>query len=112
MEYFVIIISAIFVNNILLAKYLGNCPFLGVSSKIESAVGMGLAATFVMTLAATVTWLIYHNILVRFNVPFLEYVSFIWSLTIPSYSASVIISSPVLKCLIKFRFSADADSST
>lgn len=77
MNIILIFIAATIVNNIVLAYFLGICPFLGVSSKIESAVGMGLAATFVMTLAATVTWLIYHNLLIRFNVPFLEYVSFI-----------------------------------
>jgi electron transport complex protein RnfA len=77
MNVVLIFIAAVIVNNMVLAYFLGICPFLGVSSKIESAVGMGLAATFVMTLAATVTWLVYHYILVRFNVPFLEYVSFI-----------------------------------
>ncbi len=77
MNVVLIFIAAVIVNNLVLSYFLGICPFLGVSSKIESAVGMGLAATFVMTLAATVTWLIYHYILVRFNVPFLEYVSFI-----------------------------------
>jgi electron transport complex protein RnfA len=77
MNVILIFIAAVIVNNMVLAYFLGICPFLGVSSKIESAVGMGLAATFVMTLAATVTWLVYHYILVRFNVPFLEYVSFI-----------------------------------
>jgi electron transport complex protein RnfA len=77
MNVILIFLAAVIVNNLVLSYFLGICPFLGVSSKIESAVGMGLAATFVMTLAATVTWLIYHYILVRFNVPFLEYVSFI-----------------------------------
>ena len=67
-EYILIIISAIFVNNIVLAKFLGVCPFIGVSNKIESSIGLGMATTFVMTMAATVTWLIYHYILVPFKV--------------------------------------------
>ena len=57
MEYFAIIISAIFVNNILLAQFLGICPFLGVSNKISTATGMSGAVCFVITLATLVTWL-------------------------------------------------------
>ncbi|OQX56411.1 MAG: electron transport complex subunit RsxA [Candidatus Cloacimonas sp. 4484_209] len=77
MKIILIFIAAVLVNNFVLTYFLGICPFLGVSSKIESAMGMGFAVTFVMTLAATVTWLVYHYILLKFNVPFLEYASFI-----------------------------------
>ncbi len=77
MKIILIFVAAAIVNNFVLSYFLGICPFLGVSSKIESAIGMGFAATFVMTLAATATWLVYHYILLKFNVPFLEYVSFI-----------------------------------
>lgn len=63
MEYVIIIISAIFVNNILLAQFLGVCPFLGVSNKVSTAAGMGGAVLFVMTLATIVTWLIYTYLL-------------------------------------------------
>jgi len=77
MKIILIFIAAAIVNNFVLSYFLGICPFLGVSSKIESAIGMGFAATFVMTLAATTTWLVYHYILLKFNVPFLEYVAFI-----------------------------------
>jgi Na+-translocating ferredoxin:NAD+ oxidoreductase subunit A len=77
MEYFVIIISAIFVNNIVLAKFLGICPFLGVSNKVSTSVGMSGAVLFVMTLATIVTWTITNYILIPFDLIFLQTVSFI-----------------------------------
>ena len=72
-----IFISAAVVHNFVLTYFLGICPFIGVSRKLEPALGMGVATTFVMTLAATVTWIIYHFILIRFGLPFLQYVAFI-----------------------------------
>ncbi len=72
-----IFIAAAVTHNFVLTYFLGICPFIGVSKKIEQAVGMGLATTFVMTIAACVTWIIYHFILIRFGLPFLQYVSFI-----------------------------------
>jgi len=72
-----IFIAAVFTNNFVLTYFLGICPFIGDSKRVESAFGMGCAATFVMTLSATATWLINKYILIRFNVPFLEYVAFI-----------------------------------
>ncbi len=77
MEYIVIIISAIFVNNVVLAQFLGLCPFLGVSSKLSTAVGMGGAVLFVMTLATIVTYLIQTYILVPFDVVYLQTISYI-----------------------------------
>lgn len=77
MNLILIFISAAIINNFVLAYFLGICPFVGVSKQIASAVSMGLAVTFVMTIAAAVTWLIYHLILVPFNVQILEYVAFI-----------------------------------
>jgi Na+-translocating ferredoxin:NAD+ oxidoreductase subunit A len=77
MELILIFISAAVVNNFVLTYFLGICPFVGVSKKLSSAVSMGLAVTFVMTITAIVTWLIYHQILVPFKVEILEYVSFI-----------------------------------
>lgn len=62
-HYFVIIIGAIFINNFVLAKFLGICPYIGVSKKIGSAIGMGLAVTFVMGVASAVTWVIYYYLL-------------------------------------------------
>lgn len=77
MEYFVIIISAIFVSNIVLAQFLGICPFLGVSGKVSTSVGMSGAVLFVMTIATIVTWLIYNYVLLPFGLSFLQTISFI-----------------------------------
>ncbi len=77
MEYFVIIISAIFVNNIVLAQFLGICPFLGVSKKISTAVGMTGAVTFVMVLATLVTYLLQHYVLNKFGIGYLQTITFI-----------------------------------
>ncbi len=72
-----IFIAASITHNIVLTYFLGICPFIGVSKKIDQALGMGAATTFVMTLAAMVTWLIYHFVLIRFGLPFLQYAAFI-----------------------------------
>ena len=77
MDYFAIIISAIFVNNILLAQFLGICPFLGVSNKISTATGMSGAVCFVITLATLVTYLINQYLLVPFGLEFLQTIAFI-----------------------------------
>ncbi len=74
---FAIIIGSIFINNFIFAKFLGICPFMGVSKKIESSIGMGMAVTFVMTLASAVTWIIYYYLLVPFNLEYLQTISFI-----------------------------------
>ena len=70
-------ISAIFISNILLAQYLGNCPFLGVSKKMDTAVGMSGAVIFVMTLAAMITWVVHHKILVPYKLEYLQTIVFI-----------------------------------
>ena len=75
--YFAIIIGAIFVNNVVLAQFLGICPFLGVSSKVETSLGMGGAVTFVMALSAIVTWLIQHYILVPLGIAYMQTIVFI-----------------------------------
>lgn len=77
MEYILIIIGAIFVNNIVLAKFLGICPFVGVSGKVTTSVGMSGAVLFVMTLATIVTWLIHNYVLIPFGIEFLQTISFI-----------------------------------
>ena len=77
MEYFLIIISAIFVNNIVLAQFLGICPFLGVSNKLSTATGMSMAVCFVITLATLVTYLINQYLLVPFGLTFLQTIAFI-----------------------------------
>ncbi len=76
-ELIVILIAASITNNFVLTYFLGICPFIGVSNKLDSSIGLGIATTFVMTMAATVTWLIYHYILLPFNLEFLQYVTFI-----------------------------------
>ncbi|MCQ2346504.1 MAG: RnfABCDGE type electron transport complex subunit A [Paludibacteraceae bacterium] len=76
MIYFLIFISAIFVNNIVLSQFLGICPFLGVSKKIDTALGMGAAVTFVLTLATIVTYLL-NMMLVAWHVEFLQTILFI-----------------------------------
>ncbi|MBR6054789.1 MAG: electron transport complex subunit RsxA [Bacteroidales bacterium] len=77
MEYFLIIISAIFVNNIVLAQFLGICPFLGVSNRLSTATGMSGAVCFVITLATLVTYLVNKYLLVPFGIEFLQTIAFI-----------------------------------
>ncbi len=77
MEYLFIFIAAVFVNNIVLSQFLGICPFLGVSKKIDTAVGMSVAVAFVMTLATLVTFLIYHYLLLPFELAFMQTICFI-----------------------------------
>lgn len=73
----IILLSAAFVNNVVLAKFLGLCPFMGVSSKISSAVGMGVATTFVLTLATLSTWMIEFAILRPLGLEFMRIIAFI-----------------------------------
>ena len=77
MEYLIIIISAIFVNNIVLSQFLGICPFLGVSNKLSTAVGMSGAVCFVITLATLVTYLLQVYVLAPLNIEFLQTIAFI-----------------------------------
>lgn len=77
MEYILIIIGAVFVNNIVLNQFLGICPFLGVSKKVSTAVGMTGAVTFVMTLATLVTYLLHTYLLVPLELEYLRTISFI-----------------------------------
>jgi electron transport complex protein RnfA len=77
MEYLVLAINAILVQNILLAQYLGNCPFLGVSKKMDTAGGMGMAVIFVMTFSTFITWFIHHYILVKLGIEYLQTIVFI-----------------------------------
>ncbi len=76
-DYILLAISCIFVNNILLAQYLGNCPFLGVSKKMETATGMAMAVIFVLVMAGAITWVISHFILKPFDMEYLQTLSFI-----------------------------------
>ena len=83
-HYFVIIIGAIFINNFVLAQFLGICPYIGVSKKLDSAVGMGFAVTFVMSVASAATWVVYTyllnpgtNILGNTDLTYLRTIAFI-----------------------------------
>ncbi|MBR1687432.1 MAG: electron transport complex subunit RsxA [Prevotella sp.] len=77
MEYVLIFISAIFVNNIILSQFLGICPFLGVSKKIDTSLGMSAAVAFVLTLATIATWLIQRYVLDAFGLQYLQTIAFI-----------------------------------
>ncbi len=77
MEYFVIVIGAIFVNNVVLSQFLGLCPFLGVSNKVSTSLGMGAAVTFVMTVSSIVAYLIQYYILVPLGIEYMQTIVFI-----------------------------------
>lgn len=77
MEYILIIIAAVFVNNIVLSQFLGICPFIGVSNKIETAIGMTGAVAFVMVIATMVTYFLQHFVLEVFSISYLQTITFI-----------------------------------
>jgi electron transport complex protein RnfA len=76
-ELLLILVGAVFVNNFVLARFLGICPFLGVSKKVETALGMGMAVIFVMTVASVVTWFIQYFVLIPFGIEYLQTIAFI-----------------------------------
>jgi electron transport complex protein RnfA len=76
-DYILLFISCIFVNNILLIQYLGNCPFLGVSKKMDTAIGMAMAVVFVLVMAGAITWVVETFLLRPFGFEFLETMTFI-----------------------------------
>ena len=78
MEYIGIIIVAIFVNNVVLAQFLGICPFLGVSKKVDTAIGMSAAVTFVLTIATIVTFLLQKGLLEPFGLEYLQQLHLSW----------------------------------
>ncbi len=77
MSYVGIIITFVFINNFILTQFLGLCPFIGVSRKMDSAVGMGFAVIFVMSMASLATWVVYRLILVPLHIEYLQTISFI-----------------------------------
>lgn len=77
MSYIAILITYIFINNFIFTQFLGLCPFIGVSKNSESAIGMGIAVTFVMGLASLITYLVYHFLLVPLQLQYLQTLSFI-----------------------------------
>jgi len=76
-DYLILIVSCIFVNNILLMQYLGNCPFLGVSKKMETATGMAMAVIFVLVMAGSITWMVDNFLLKPFDLEYLRTLTFI-----------------------------------
>ena len=98
MTYIVILISAVFVNNIVLAQFLGICPFLGVSKKIETALGMSGAVAFVMTIATVITYIIQKTVLDTFQIGFLQTIVFILVIAILVQLVEIILkkTSPAL----------------
>ncbi len=77
MTYLAIIIGSIFVNNIVLSRFLGICPFMGVSSKVTTSIGMGSAVTFVLAISSIITWAIQEYILVPFQIEYMQTIMFI-----------------------------------
>ncbi len=98
MSYFAIIIGSIFVNNVILSQFLGICPFLGVSSKVETSMGMGAAVTFVMAIASVVAWLIQNYILVPLDIVYMQTIVFILVIAALVQMVEIIMKkvSPVL----------------
>lgn len=98
MEYLLIFISAIFVNNIVLSQFLGICPFLGVSKKIDTALGMGMALAFVLTLSTILTWLLQTYVLNPLNLQYLQTLTFILVIAALVQMVEIILRkvSPVL----------------
>lgn len=98
-QLFIIILSAVFINNFILSRFLGICPFLGVSSQIEASIGMGSAVIFVMTMASAAAWLIQYFILVPFGLGFLQTIFFILIIAALVQLTEFIINkySPTLK---------------
>jgi len=97
-DYILILISTVLVNNFVLVKFLGLCPFMGVSKKSDAALGMGLVTTFVMTLSSILSYLIYTYLLVPFGLEFLQTIGFILAIAVIVGFTEMAIhkSSPVL----------------
>ncbi len=74
---FTLAISAIFINNFVLTRFLGLCPYIGVSKKLDQALGMGMAVIFVMSMASTITWMIHNYLLIPFDLVYLQTIAFI-----------------------------------
>ncbi len=98
LSYFTIIIGAIFVNNVILSQFLGICPFLGVSSKVETSMGMGAAVAFVMGIASLVAWLIQTYVLNTLGIQYMQTIVFILVIAALVQMVEIILKkvSPVL----------------
>ncbi len=98
MNYLLILLGAVLVNNFVMNQYLGICPFLGVSKKVETALGMGVAVTFVMGLASVISWLVYTYILLPLNITYMQTIAFILTIAALVQFVEMVIqkSSPSL----------------
>lgn len=101
-DYLFLFIGTVLVNNFVLVKFLGLCPFMGVSKKLETAIGMGLATTFVLTLATVFSWLIDHLILVPLDLVYLRTMSFILVIAVVVQFTEMVVrkTSPALYRLL------------
>jgi electron transport complex protein RnfA len=97
-EYALILVSTILVNNIVLVKFLGLCPFMGVSRKLETAIGMGLATTFVLTLSSITSYLVNEFLLAPLGIEFLRTISFIFVIAVVVQFTELVVhkTSPML----------------
>ncbi len=97
-EYALILVSTVLVNNFVLVKFLGLCPFMGVSKKLETATGMGLATTFVLTLSAVCSWLVNEYLLVPLGIEYLRTIAFILVIAVVVQFTEMVMhkTSPVL----------------
>jgi len=101
-HYLLLLLSTILVNNFVLVRFLGLCPFLGVSRKLKSAVGMGLATTFVLTLASVSSYLLYEYLLLPLDLQYLRTISFIVVIAVVVQFTEIIVHklSPALHRLL------------
>ncbi|MCS3455636.1 electron transport complex subunit RsxA [Aeromonas rivuli] len=101
-EYLLLLIGTVLVNNFVLVKFLGLCPFMGVSGKLETAIGMGLATTFVLTLASACSYLVEHYILLPLSVGYLRTLAFILVIAVVVQFTEMVVrkSSPTLYRLL------------
>ncbi|MEQ1527994.1 MAG: electron transport complex subunit RsxA [Methylococcales bacterium] len=97
-EYLLLILGTALVNNVVLVKFLGLCPFMGVSNKLDTALGMGMATTFVLTLASAASWVLEHRLLIPFDIGFLRVLGFILVIAAVVQFTEMVIhkTSPVL----------------
>ncbi|MCJ8313567.1 MAG: electron transport complex subunit RsxA [Saccharospirillaceae bacterium] len=97
-EYLTLLVSIILVNNFVLVQFLGLCPFMGVSNKLETAIGMGLATTFVLTLSSVLAYLVYNWLLVPLGLEFLQTISFILVIAVVVQFTEMVVkkTSPLL----------------
>lgn len=97
-DYLLVVLGTALVNNVVLVKFLGLCPFMGVSNKLDTALGMGLATTFVLTLASGASWVVEHYLLLPFAIEFLRVLSFILVIAAVVQFTEMVIhkTSPVL----------------